>query len=86
MFYALKQELIRLDDITRHSQNVSQLVGIITQGMAISGVDKRIIKCAAAYHDIGKGFVNQDVLYKPGVLTARPSWRPSSDTPAAPPR
>lgn len=65
-----KQALIMLDDVTRHNQNVSNLAGIIAENMELNDLDCRIVKCAAAYHDIGKGFVKQNTLCKSDILTA----------------
>lgn len=64
-----KQQLIILDDVIRHSHNVTFISGIIADALPLSDIEKRFIKCTATYHDIGKGFVNQNILYKKEELT-----------------
>lgn len=53
-------------DIATHNYNVSQVSIVISEGLNLPAVEKHIISCTAYYHDIGKGMINQDILYKRG--------------------
>ena len=58
-------------DIIRHNNNVSQISAMIAEELKLDTLEISITRCAAIYHDIGKGLINQNVLYKKGKLTTK---------------
>jgi len=65
----LKKPLVQQEDVIRHNCNVSQLSTLIATQMKLDILETRRVACSAMYHDIGKGLINQEILYKPGKLT-----------------
>ena len=57
-------------DIIRHNNNVSEISARIAEELNLNTLEISIIRCAAIYHDIGKGLINQNILYKREKLTA----------------
>ncbi len=52
-----------------HSKRVAAYVAPLTEKMGISGEEQESIKLAALLHDVGKIFISETVLSKPGRLT-----------------
>jgi excisionase family DNA binding protein len=52
-----------------HSRRVANYVASLTEIMGISGEDQDAIKLGALLHDVGKVFISEDILSKPGRLT-----------------
>ena len=53
-----------------HSRKVSQISGMLAEFAGYSPADTKIIERAAAFHDIGKIYVSEDILSKNGALTS----------------
>ena len=66
-----KQHLIILDDDTyRHSINVAELaIGFAENKLSLSEKDIKALKNGALFHDIGKAFIDQDILLSERKLT-----------------
>lgn len=60
-------------DIDVHQQEVAKLSLAIAEGIGLSNEEKNRVVLAARWHDVGKGFINSEVLKK-GELTAE-DWR-----------
>ncbi len=54
----------------RHSENVTRYSVAIAKGMGFSFAQVEVIRRAALLHDIGKIGIRDDILLKPGKLTA----------------
>jgi excisionase family DNA binding protein len=52
-----------------HSRRVGKYVSSLTEVMGISREEREAIKLAALLHDVGKVFVSERILSKPGKLT-----------------
>ncbi|MFQ5843100.1 MAG: HD domain-containing phosphohydrolase, partial [Thermodesulfobacteriota bacterium] len=52
-----------------HSKRVAAYVAPLTEQMGLSGEEQESIKLAALLHDVGKIFISETVLSKPGKLT-----------------
>lgn len=52
-----------------HPRRVANYVASLTETMGISGKDQEAIKLGALLHDVGKVFINEHILSKPGRLT-----------------
>lgn len=52
-----------------HSKRVAAYVAPLTEQMGLSGEEQESIKLAALLHDVGKIFITETVLSKPGKLT-----------------
>jgi len=52
-----------------HSRRVAAYVAPLTEKMGISGEEQESIKLAALLHDVGKIFISETILSKPGKLT-----------------
>lgn len=59
-----EKPLVQQEDVVRHNCNVSQLSSLIAEKMGLSLLETRKVACCAMYHDIGKGLIDQDILYK----------------------
>jgi excisionase family DNA binding protein len=67
---ALTSALDARDGISSgHSRRVAYYVAPLTEVMGISREERQNIKIAALLHDVGKVFVNEWILSKPGKLT-----------------
>lgn len=63
-------DLRSYDDFTHaHSVNVAAICGVIGMGYLFSEKDMQNLVTAALIHDLGKMFISQEVLNKPGRLT-----------------
>ena len=58
-------------DIIRHNNNVSQIAALIAEELQLNGLEISTVRCAGIYHDIGKGLIDQDILYKKEKLTKK---------------
>ena len=55
--------------VSGHSRRVATYVAILAEIMGIAGEEQERIKLAAILHDVGKVFINERILSKPGKLT-----------------
>ena len=64
-------DLRSFDDYTYyHSLNVAVLATIIGMGMEYSEDDLQALCIAGMFHDIGKQFIPQEIINKPGKITS----------------
>ena len=66
-----KKEIVELADVSVHSYNVKVIASIIASEMGLDYMERKVISCVGVYHDIGKGYVKQELLYKPVRLNAK---------------
>jgi excisionase family DNA binding protein len=52
-----------------HSRRVANYVAVLTEIVEIPGEDQEAIKLGALLHDVGKIFISEQILSKPGRLT-----------------
>ena len=57
-----------------HSRRVANYVALLTEVMGVSREEQESINLAALLHDVGKIFVNERILSKPGKLTDQESY------------
>ena len=60
----------RDDDTGEHTQRVGRISGLIARKLGLDAEDAELIQHAATLHDVGKIAVPDNVLLKPGALTA----------------
>lgn len=60
--------------VSGHSSRVADFVTSLTEIMGISGKEQQNIKLAALLHDVGKVLISEQILSKPGKLTAQESY------------
>ncbi|MBT9288383.1 HD domain-containing phosphohydrolase [Prosthecodimorpha staleyi] len=57
-------------DTGDHIVRMSRVCGIIAEGLGLPDEEARMIEIAAQMHDVGKVGIPDDILFKPGKLTA----------------
>jgi len=57
-------------DTGDHIVRMSRVCGIIAEGLGLPEEESRMIEIAAQMHDVGKVGIPDDILFKPGKLTA----------------
>lgn len=62
--------LLKDPESARHSERVQQVALAIGRKLDLSPTDTEILSVAALLHDLGKQGVSDEVLFKPGKLTA----------------
>jgi len=62
--------LLKDPDSARHSERVQKVSLAIGRRLALSPVDTETLSVASLLHDLGKQGVSDEVLFKPGKLTA----------------
>lgn len=67
-FIDLRREKITLD-LLLHGNRVAELSALIAAGMGLSTIDCIDVTRAANLHDIGKIYIPERILNKPGALT-----------------
>jgi excisionase family DNA binding protein/putative nucleotidyltransferase with HDIG domain len=60
--------------VSGHSSRVADFVTSLAEIMGISGEEQQNIKLAALLHDVGKVLISEQILSKPGKLTAQESY------------
>ncbi len=76
---------LRLSGSARHSETVGRYAEMMATELGLPAREVRRVKLAGILHDIGKISVPDEILSKPGELTAR-NGRSSRPTPSAAPR